>query len=188
MRKYVAAVAVVFVLLLTGCMEMLHPLYTKDDLTFDPALVGVWEPRDPDDGSLLEFRKKGDKAYTLIITDEDENDKPGLWEARLLELEGHRFMNLNHPKIGFVLLKVESIKPRLKLVFMSDGWLSRHLEDHPGALKHKVENDVVVVTASTEELQKFVLKHVDNEAAWTATQEFLRVKKDKSHVSTRRSP
>jgi len=189
MRKYVAVAAVV--LLLAGCVRTLHPLYTKKDLTFDPALVGVWEPRDPDKEERWDFRKAGEKAYTLIHT--DENDRKGKLEAHLLELEGHRFLDLSadEPEETNVLqalvlqpvhmfMKVESIEPRLKLVIMNPGWLEDHLEEHPDALKHEdPEEGPGLVTASTKELQKFVLKHLDNEEAWGDPLEFLRVKKDK---------
>ena len=189
MRKYVVAAAVV--LLLAGCVRTLHPLYTKKDLTFDPALVGVWEPRDPDKKERWDFRKAGEKSYKLIHT--DENDRKVKLEAHLVELGEYRFLDLNtdEPEESNALqslllqpvhmfMKVESIEPRLKLVVMNPQWLGDHLEEHPDALKTEDPEDApAVVTASTKDLQKFVLKHADNDKAWGKPIEFLRVKQEK---------
>ncbi len=48
------------------------------------------------------------------------------------------------------------------------GWLGGQLKEHPEALAHEEleESDRIVLTASTAELQKFVIEHADNEEAW----------------------
>ena len=43
MRKIMMLMSFSALLVLTGCVPSLQPLYTEEDLTFDPALLGTWE-------------------------------------------------------------------------------------------------------------------------------------------------
>jgi hypothetical protein len=50
--------------------------------------------------------------------------------------------------------------PDLKIAFSDFDWLEDYLEENPGALAHHTEEDRILLTASTKQLQRFVLKHV----------------------------
>lgn len=184
MRRYMTAVAVL--LALAGCVRTLHPLYTEEDLAFDPALVGVWQPTEGNEEERWDFRKAGDKVYTLVHTDEE--DRTARLTAHLVELEGHRFLDLRpqqredmnsvyqlHLQPVHTFLRVESIEP-LRLSPMKPNWIKNYLQEHPQALAHEdPEDGPAVLTASTEDLQDFVLEHVDTEQAWGGLLEFRRV-------------
>ena len=184
MRTHMAAIAVL--LALVGCVRTLHPLYTEEDLAFDPALVGVWRPTDGNEEERWDFRKAGDKAYTLVHTDDE--DRKGRLTVHLVELDGQRFLDLQakapeavssfyrmHLQPIHSFLRVEGTDP-LRLAAMRPSWLENYLEDHPDALPHEdPENAPALLTASTGELQEFVLEHLDTTEAWGKAVEFRRV-------------
>jgi hypothetical protein len=62
---------------------------------------------------------------------------------------------------GHLLLRVPQLGPELKLAFCDCDWLKKHLAANPKALAHRVEQkDHILLTASTRDLQRFVLKHL----------------------------
>ena len=170
-----------FGLLLSGCVPSWNPLYTEKDLVFDPSLLGVWAPVEAKEGSkeTWAFTKGGDTLYQLQQTDEE--GRTASFEARLVKLKEHRFLDLCLNKVesddvrlnawaGFslvpahLILKVEQIEPTLKIAAMNPTWMKEFLKKHPDAIAHRVVlDDNVVLAASTSELQKFVLQHVDDD-------------------------
>ena len=89
MRNLRRIVTLCAAVLVVGCVPSIHPLYTEGDLVFEPALVGLWAEEDDDDRWV--FRKSGELEYELTIT---EDGTPGDFEARLLQLGSHRFLDL----------------------------------------------------------------------------------------------
>ena len=165
-----------FGLILAGCVPSWNALYTEKDIVFDRALVGVWNS--PSAKETWEFTKAGEKPYQLQHTDK-AGRKAG-FDVRLVQLKERRFLDLYLTKVegdvnlndwaGFslapthLILKVEGIEPTLKIATMNPDWIKRHVAQYPNAIAHRVVfNGDVVLTASTSELQKFVLKHADDE-------------------------
>ena len=65
----------------------------------------------------------------------------------------------------------------LKLRLTDDEEFKKLLEQDPNAIKHeKIENNGVILTASTSELQEFVLKYADGEKLFTDVKVLLRRK------------
>lgn len=60
-------------------------------------------------------------------------------------------------------MKVDQIDPNLQLRMMSPEAVSRILKDDPELLKHELIDDDMVLTAPTEQLQKFVVEYADVE-------------------------
>ena len=174
-------IILVFGLIWAGCVPSWNPLYTEKDLMFDPLLVGAWTPVEAQEGSKETwlFTKGGDKLYQLQQTDE-EGRKAG-FEVRLVKLKDHRFLDLYLTKVegddvklnawaGFslapahLILKVEQVEPALKIAAMNPDWMKKFVKQHPDPIAHSVVLDGnIVLTASTSELQRFVLGHVDEE-------------------------
>jgi hypothetical protein len=181
-----------FGLLLAGCVPSWNPLYTEKDLVFDPLLVGAWAPVQVKEGSkeTWAFTKAGDKSYQLQQTDEE--GRTATFETRLVKLKEHRFLDLYLSKVqsdevnlnawaGFslvpahLILKVEQIEPTLKIAAMNPDWMRKFVKQHPDAIAHRVVlDDNVVLAASTSELQKFVLEHVDEQEFFGGAMELRR--------------
>ncbi len=175
-------------LLMGGCVPVmsLHPLFEKKNLVFEEKLLGTWvgDPNDPDETwqfkRLEEENEKYDKAYTLILSDEGE--KKGEFVACLVKLQDRLFLDVfpdkfpsgkheaEEMKLPFnalffaplhLFIKVDSIEPALKMRLTDNEQIQKLLEQDPNALKHEVIEERIVLTASTEQLQAFVLKHAE---------------------------
>ena len=55
------------------------------------------------------------------------------------------------------------------------NWMQTYLKQHPNAIAHRIVSDGdIVLAASTEELQKFVLAHVDDKEFFGGAMEMKR--------------
>lgn len=159
-------------LLLAGCLPSLHPLYNDKTLIFKEELIGKWMG---DDDVLWRFTRAGDKEYELRIR-EDEKEV-GRFSAHLTQIEGLMFLDLYpsdeqlkdlsdfykmHILPVHTFMKVDQINPNLQLRMIDYDKVKNMLKDDPNVVKHEVvDDDRIVLTASTEELQNFVLKHFE---------------------------
>jgi hypothetical protein len=155
---------------LAGCIPSLNPVYTNDDLVFDKALVGEWTAAKGE--SKWVFTKQDD-GYRLVYT--EKNGKQGIFAAHLAEIDGARFLDLYPEKqpsdaAGFyqahyvpihTVYLVRSVKPTLELVAIDLGWLGDYLAKNPDAIEHAGQENRILITAPTKELQQFLLKHLD---------------------------
>ena len=169
--------------LLGGCVPVmsLHSLYTKEDVVFEKNLVGIWVD---DANGTWEFKHPDEKdmAYELILSSPDGTK--GLLVANLVKLENQLFLDvyptqspcgkLEDPNEAewfynsflFVrahtFIKVDSIEPQLRIQLTDDDGMKKLLKEDPNAVKHELAEDEIILTASTKELQAFVLKYADD--------------------------
>jgi hypothetical protein len=160
-------------LMLVGCVQSLNPLYTEEDLVFEPKLVGVWAEEE-ESKDRWTFEKAGEKAYRLIY---EEDGEQGEFEVHLLRLGEQLYLDFFPDKEAIEKLdrndfykyhwlpahtfaRVYAIEPELKMAFMNPDWLNERLSENENLIAHvrRGENEVVL-TASTEALQEFVRKH-----------------------------
>jgi len=176
---------------IAGCVPVwsLHPLYDDKHIVFDEKLLGTFTENKEDTILTWEFTPTAEpNTYRLIyssLSKEEPNAVKGLFEARLVKLDGHFFMDI-YPKEGpwgngqdelnktkwpinafFMLpvhtfIKVEILESELKIRLTDDDNLKKLLKADPNAVKHEVVNDNPVLTASTQQLQSFVLKFADS--------------------------
>jgi hypothetical protein len=170
----------------------LHPLYTEKDVVFEEGLLGTWFDDPNKTEAFWKFERadkpKSDdsapdnKAYKLILSDEEGNK--GSFIAHLVKLQDKLFLDAypsespwepedpNKVDLLFnnffllpthTFMKVDSIEPELKLRLTVESQLEELLKENPDAVEHTKVEDRLVLTASTKELQAFVLKYVDNE-------------------------
>jgi hypothetical protein len=182
-RKLIGFAALL--LLVGGCVESLHALYSDRDVIYEPALVGVWTT-----GNGMEeyaFTKSDqDNTYKLVAVDKD--GKSGEFVARLLKVKDTMFLDLfpaepqmsendlykGHllPTHSFVL--VRQIEPTLQVSDMDPDWTKKFLTDNPSAVGHEMVDDLPVLTASTADLQSFLLAHLDANGPFSKTIELTR--------------
>jgi hypothetical protein len=182
MRKTTTTLALGIVLLIPGCFPIsLHPLYTDSDLVFDAGLVNAWRGQD----ETWNFSKAGDKEYRLLYTDKE--GKTGHFEVRQLRLGGTKFLDFFPTEKGGAatsmcetvqyhlipthsFAKVSRTDTNLALSFLSLDWLGKLLEKDPQAIRHErigtANDQTILLTAPTGELQKFVLKYLEDKDAF----------------------
>jgi hypothetical protein len=161
--------------LLCSCIPSVNPFYTDKDIAFNPHLVGAWQDKDKaDNPDVWKFERTTNQAYQLTITDKE--GKQGKFDARLFRLEQEYFLDLipvecnyatNQADLvafsmfpGHLLVRVPQIEPELKLALFDFDWLQKHLEKNPKALAHHREDDRLLLTAGTRDLQRFVRQHL----------------------------
>ena len=175
MKKRNIAGAVIVIALFAACIPSVNPFYRDKDVAFDARLLGEWqETGTTDEPEVWKFEKADDRAYKLEVT--EKGGKHGQLEAHLFKLKQDYFLDLipadcnyatNQSDLiaasmypGHLLVRVTQIEPELKIAFSDFDWLEKYLEAHPKALAHLKNDDRLLLTASTSELQKFVLKHL----------------------------
>ncbi|MDZ4846043.1 MAG: hypothetical protein SH857_10895 [Chitinophagales bacterium] len=162
----------------SGCLvTSFHPFYKPADLVKDNLLPGDWINKN----SLLTFSQL-EEGYLLNYRDcEDPHNAPNDYSTctmadftvRLMKLgesyymdffpksymnSDNLFLNL-HVKSTHSLAKVTITKGQLEFRMLSYAWLTNHLEAGKDKLSHIKTDDLVTLTATTDEIQAFILKH-----------------------------
>ncbi|HEW79210.1 MAG TPA: hypothetical protein ENH34_04495 [Phycisphaerales bacterium] len=154
----------------------------SNDTTWEFQLVA----NEPDNASEFKHPDKPEKAYKLIFSNNDGKTK-GLFFTHLVKLENKFFMDVfpsqlpympRDPNEGWIynmyflvpvhtFIKIDSIEPQLKMRFTDDDEMEKLLKEDPNAVKYELVNDRLILTASTKELQAFVLKYADDSRVFT---------------------
>lgn len=175
--KFRALLACSSVLLTTACVPSLYPLYTDEDLTVDPAVVGTWI--DDDDATWTLERSSGSSYGLTIVEDGVSAD----FSAHLVQLGDLRFLDiypeddalpdheffLFHVVPAHTFWKLSLDDETLRLVGLDMDWLEDELESGAVSVTHSLwgdDNDTILLTAKTRELQAFVVEYAENAEAF----------------------
>jgi len=171
---------VVVASLLTSCVvTSVYPFYTAKNIVFDQALLGDWidAVKTNAPNQFVRVERLGEKGYLVTAFTESETNST---EAYLFRLKEQLFLDVfptNRP-LDYLpvhqVSRVISLAPKFESTDLNYDWLAKLLEQKPEAIRHLVLPDKpgdtqggrVVLTAETPELQRFVLKHLDNTNAW----------------------
>ena len=182
MNRIISITAGVVLVLLTGCVTLsVYPYYTAKDVLFDAALLGIWVDPDKTNADLetWSFEKINDHTYRLIVTEKDEKTE---FDAHLFKLKDYTFLDClprehsDYSTPCHLLLRVDRRQPALELRPLDYEWLGNLIEKQPKAIRHiriseatakGEESKSFVLTADTAELQKFILKHIQTQEAWS---------------------
>jgi len=179
MKIIMAFVSIAALLLLTGCWPSLHPIYHTEDLVTEPAIIGIWGS---DDGAgFYHFTQATENSYNLLYQEEDSTQSE--FEVHLIKLDTVLIMDFypREPDFKTTELYAAHLMPvqlgdSLKWQALEYRFVKSLLKKDPTALKHEREGDYTLLTASTDELQAFVSKHLHNELAWDGPEAGLKKK------------
>lgn len=161
-----------------GCVPTLNSLFTSKDVTYDPALEGIWQNAEAT-WTIKPFDAKGGR-YRLHT---EMKDQPSAeWYFTLGIIGTNRFLELLpqrpneiHPKSfyggHFIQLrsfwKVSLEGNNLTLTSMSSQWMDTMLKQNKLTIKHeRPEGGMLFLTASTPELQEFVAAYANDPGAF----------------------
>jgi hypothetical protein len=171
-------------LLLSGCITSLHPLYTTDTLAFRRELPGSWQQVDDDDRWRFEPTEDR-KAYRLtysshqLFSGEETQEE---YLVHLVRLGDYYFLDfypepdenrnqqfsLVQPVLTHTFARLDFEGGRLRIRLFDIEWLEQLFRQRKIRLQHEVlEDGAIVLTAPSEELQKFVVKYAEEEQAYT---------------------
>ena len=173
MRSIVITIAVAgAALILAGCVPSLHPLYTEESTVFKDSLLGTWIS---DSGAKCKFTESGKTNYELLYVDE----APVRFEARLIELGGVTFLDLYQQENEYSLVRAHLIarvtigKDSISIALLNYDWLRKLSDQNKLNLAHeRLTDGTLVLTASTRELQAFILSNANNKEAFGDTEVF----------------
>ena len=184
-------IAAVTVCLMAGCVPSLHPWYADKDVTFEEKLLGVWDQEK--DNNLWTFEKgTGEsKGYRLTIVSKDKEKEPALLEAHLFKINGKSYLDMfpagdsldkanDFFKLHITglhqLLRIDSIQPTVQFRMLNPDTIGKMIKAKPDLLAHEApgDGDGVLLTASTEKLQKFIAEHTDEEEFFGGTNDLTR--------------
>lgn len=171
--KWILLIAMLAVV--AGChVFTLYPFYTEKDLTFDDRLIGTWgekteEDKDP---SLISFTQSAESEKAYIYKPIDEKDSLQIdLKCHLFNLGNYQYLDL-YPVGDLGSLNLVRVHSLIRINIFQDSIQfhemdADHLVDLFKAkrirLKHELieDEDDVLITAPTKEIQKFLLKYED---------------------------
>ncbi len=173
-RHLTLLASLLFAVLFAGCVPSEHPLYTEDDLVFDEALIGDWQCESKVTGSI---QKLNDKTYKWINKQSDGR----VFMLRLLRLRDHYFIDTTDVDGLHWFGKVAVQGNSLTFIPLNKDRLREILKTHPDAIKHKSDvqfsTECIRLTATTKDLQAFVLAHINDTNLFEPTSVNTRLKK-----------
>ncbi|MCH8152124.1 MAG: hypothetical protein IH830_07100 [Planctomycetes bacterium] len=161
-----------------GCTTTLHRVhYEEKDTVFEQGLLGAWQTED----ITLIFEQSDGGGYELTAAspDSDQEMEASVGLVDLVAFDGHLFLFPRYSQkdesadtypIDFY--RVDLTEEELWL-YPFNTFLFDYLDKHPHVLAHERRNGSssteqaprgrwVVITASAEELQQFIVEHADD--------------------------
>ena len=181
MRRFAHVVAIAALVANSGCLVVsISPLSTEKDAVFEPALVGVWNESPT---TQYVVSKLGENAYKVDVSD---GKTKTTFVGHLVRLDGVLFLDmaastawaeLGVPKDAagtlndwflplHFFVRVNQVTPSLSVSAIDETWFKGYLKEHPTALAHTFHDSDVVLTGSTEDIQKFFRAHANTPGAF----------------------
>ncbi len=173
----------ILILIIGSCIPSLHPLYTEEDLIFDPNIIGTWMTSDSTVWKFEKFIPKkipgsknidqsDSKLYKLIVND----GKPAFFHVHLLKLGEYLYFDfyIREYKIEndmadmhlfpvHTFARVQADDNSIVLEHFNIEFIENLIKENKVKIKHEWSYDNLILTAGTKELQKFVIKYADDE-------------------------
>jgi hypothetical protein len=185
MKKSLLTFSIVSIFLLSGCVPYsVNPVYTEDDIIYNPDLVGTWAEKDSDEKYI--FSEIDERYYNLIIMNEGVIE--GIFTTHLARIDDTMFLDLS-PEFGtpygdgffkdhFAILHsfflVHEIDSALTISMLNYEWLKEYLKLNPNEISYEIINGRITFTAPTKDVQAFLIKHLDTEDAYDEPGALLR--------------
>lgn len=175
---------IVIILFLEGCIiPSLHPLFTKDDIVFDPILIGTWIQETDNDVSWI-FEKSEDNTYEVTIKWSENIDK---FKVHLIKLKQFVFLDFYPQQENVntyyfipthIFFRVWIEENMLRIAILDKQWFEDiAVKNKQGIAYERLEDsNLVVFTSSTKELQKFILNNAENNLAFSDVMRLSRKK------------
>jgi hypothetical protein len=156
----------------------LYPLYTDEVLVRDDRIEGEWLWRV--DSSAIQWSFQAPESgegftYHLRVTDPEDGEQEG-YDIRLVKLEDTYYFDVFPGTQEGLLLtdllachtfgKVEIADDQITYYPFDYDWLEDLFEQRKIRLRHETPQNKILLTASPEELQKFLLKYGNDEKAY----------------------
>jgi hypothetical protein len=177
MRKITILMCAAALFILSGCIPAtsVHPFCSEKDAVFDKAIVGTWVRTYDNKEYKYEITEIENKGYWIKYT---EGTSSVRFNAIMFKVGEKKYMDLRLDpgsdwfgclNTGFVthlllvhsLARIEIKVDSIKVSFLRWPWVKEKLEKNEINLAHEDEAGGYVITASTDELRKFIQNSCD---------------------------
>jgi hypothetical protein len=188
MKRLKVITLVLALTVMNSCLvSSLHPFYKNEDKYFNKTMVGNWMDGDSSVWTILPnmvsqgFMEPEEPDGSYKVTYYEDEEHLSILTATLFQLNGVDYvdfmpdLNEDHFTSDFssyhyvpvhTLARVQYCSDSILLYWYGDEWLNDLFEQNRIRIKHEtVENhdyDRQVLTASTDELQKFIKKYAND--------------------------
>lgn len=172
--------------LVGGCVRTIQPILEDNQVIVDNSLAGKWSAKS--DKSFFEVQPADDqKLFKVTYTDKEGKKAPLI--ARLGKIGEITVAELRaddpapdssdvykaHLLPLYSFLVIRETKPELKFAIMRQDWLKKFLDDHPKDLQTTaLDKDNLIVTSSTADFQRFLLRHYQDEGVLKGEGAYIR--------------
>lgn len=187
--KIYLGIGILLITIMSSCVSSLHPLYSADTLTTRSEMEGSWMESDGNgQWTFVKEEALGYNYYELTYIEKELNSnktRRSKYNVHLIKLGNYYFLDfgllldeedqekllsnvLSPVVITHKFAKIDIINGKLKIHLFDDDWITDLFEKQKIRMKHeKLENGGILLTASTEELQKFVKKYANEQQAFS---------------------
>ncbi len=195
MKTRIVLLSLLLIFLLQGCLvKSLHPFFTDKDLIFKKELIGNWTDKDSAAWEIRQHMRftglfkpdAPDNSYDIALTD---NKGTSHYIAHLFRLEDHLYLDFLpvdiscqndlaglHLVATHTLAKVDLSGGKIIIGWYNEEWLTGLFNKNKIRIAHeRVPSDTdqrdpesmqIILTAQTEELQKFIIKYGNDPEAF----------------------
>lgn len=173
---------------LSSCLTTIHPIFTEKDIVFKEELIGNWSLKEDKLRITPLAKEKGIELPGKIATIKDK--------GYLLDIDGDRSIGFlarigNHLYFDFYpllsevqqdfdeffmahLIRRHSVyrvnlknKDSFELTMLDAEFLENLIKQNKFRIKHETDSEgSIIITASTEELQQYIIKYGDEPGAY----------------------
>jgi len=172
-------IAVISSILFSTCGPVVskNPLFKESETIYDERLLGTWISTATAVKDTLEFRRLGGKAYEAIFTEKGTStvfviDLGKLGAQMFLDAELAR-TSLEPQWASHSFYKLHIGRDKLTIAHLEEDWLKKMADGKRLNLSHKLSGDKIILTAPTDSLQKFVMKHARSKEAFPKPTTFV---------------
>jgi hypothetical protein len=164
------------VLMLSSCgpVESENSLLADKNVMFDPGLIGAWAGQD--DEEVVTFGRVDARTYRVVYL-ESSGSEPLTFEGRLGRVAHLYFLDLHlrsGNESGHLFLRLSRDGEILSLAYLNYDWVRAMLTSGESKLDYRIRDEEIVLTASTGELQRFVMQHAGQKEAFSEVAKFKR--------------
>ena len=181
MKTFGLACLAVIAVLLGGCVvQTIQPLFAEKEYVSVPDLTGTWVQKDDGKQIGVWVFSTNEQRYRLAHT--DEKGRKATFDVIAGKIGTNTFLDFTLNGIeppdslndfaavsligAHVFAKVSKKDGALILAGMNYEWLEKHLSENPKAVTHILQEKHPILTATTDELQKFVAKYANDAVAF----------------------
>lgn len=188
MKKQFLLLALLVAGLVQSCIvKSLHPFYEKADLVYKSEMINAWQDQDGNHWKISQVKEEP-RAYQMIFM---KDGREASFIAHLFQLEGNLYLDFRplatdgsvNELFDMHLLPSHSVAKVMRvdndvveIRWFDEEWLHALFSQNRIKISHEVivegnsgkdEDKSYVLTASTAELRKFLMKYGNDESAFS---------------------